>query len=221
MLDARSCCYDLYTFDAVPQEDVCCRVRLSAEEGPSPDIAHLIVEKSCWRWGTEPSRLGRYGPWRAWLTMTICYDSGSRLWLQAEGSVVEHKPRAVHVAEKNLREQNRPSKRKAKATSHPHPRSGASTKRPRTTALSRASSSEPDEASCSPQGHRRERERPQPMPPVRFGPATRPPPKPSNSLASAPALPTCPQQPEQRRRALSPECDGPEDTSDFSFSYID
>ncbi|KAK0701244.1 hypothetical protein B0H67DRAFT_558719 [Lasiosphaeris hirsuta] len=224
MLDTRSCCYDLYTFDAVPQEDEWFRLRLSAEEGPSPDTAHLVVEKSCWRWGTEPGQRGHYGPFRTWLTMNIYYDSGSRLWLQAEGSVVERKPRAARVAQRNLREQNRPSKRKAKATSNPDPRSGPSTKRPRNTVLSRESSSEPAEGSgpSQSQGHRRGEGGLQSIPgPVRLRPATRPPPKPSNSLASALALPTCPQQPEQRRRAPSPKSDGPEYTGYFSSSHID
>ncbi|KAK3315723.1 hypothetical protein B0H66DRAFT_624363 [Apodospora peruviana] len=220
MLDARSYCYDLYTFDDF-------RLRLSAKEGPLPDTARLVVEKSCWRGG-------RYGPWGTWRTIKIRYDSGSRLWLQQdEESDNEPEPepratvRASVVSQRKPRdEQNRPSKKrkvKAASTSDRH-----STKRQRGAAkLSRVSSPKStDEGSASPQVHRqlgREALQSTSWTRVQFEPARRPPPKPSNTLvASALALPTTyPQQPEQRRGTLSTEYDGPEDSDRFSSSTTD
>ncbi|KAK0616949.1 hypothetical protein B0T14DRAFT_498072 [Immersiella caudata] len=222
MLDPRSCCYDLHTFKSVPPEDVWFRLRLLAEEGQAPDTATLTVERSFWRWGTETGRRGRYGPFQMWLKMTIYYDSGSRLWLPEEGSqIVERKFRAAHVAEREQKEKTKPSKRKAKPIINLDDTPGPSTKRPRTVDLFRASSSESEEGLSPQQEQPQEKERPQSMPwPVRFGPASRPPPKPSNS-APAPVGPKCTQQPANQRGAPSFEFDGPEYTGYFSFSNVD
>ena len=106
MLDTQVCCYDLYTFKAAEPKDDWFRLRMSAEQSPSsPDTAHLVVERSCWRWDAHgrQQRGPRYGYYQKWLTLTVTYDSGSRLWLQVEGSAVEHGPRTVHAAAQTKR----------------------------------------------------------------------------------------------------------------------
>ena len=148
MLDTQTCCYDLYTFEAEQPKNDWFRLRMSAEQSPSsPDTAHLVVERSCWRWDAHgrQQRGPRYGYYQKWLTLTVTYDSGSRLWLQVEGSAVEHAPRTVHAAAQ--------TKRKAQATTTTSTRqfrSGRSSKRLKraggtSSALwSRSSSSDPE-----------------------------------------------------------------------------
>ncbi|KAK4444490.1 hypothetical protein QBC34DRAFT_474691 [Podospora aff. communis PSN243] len=220
MLDPRSCCYDLYTFTNLPPEDVWFRLRLSSQEGPTPDTATLVVEKSRWRWGADGER-GRYGPFQMWLTMRICYDSGSRLWLPEEGSRIverkisrgtEGKPSAPAKPKRG-----RPSKRKAKGACNPDCASGPPPKRHRNSELPRESSSEPEDESTpqqEPQGRKTMRSA---LGPVRFGPASRPPPMPPGASGPPVAKPQSPRQPGQYRLTM-PDFDGPGLACFFSSS---